>query len=358
MKKALKLASSVHGLTSPDPAVGAVIVKGGKVISTGYHDRFTAPHAEEFAIKKAGKKAKGATIYVNLEPCCHFGNNPPCADNIIRAGIKRVVAAMKDPNPLVCGKGFSRLRKAGVEVVTGVLEDEARKLNEHFVKHITTKDPFVTLKAAVTLDGKIATRTGSSFWISGEQARKYSYKKRGTFDAVLVGVGTVLADDPLLTSHGAASREPLRVIADSSAKTPVGAKVIKDRSARTIIAVTSKARPSAVSKLEKAGASVIRVPGHNGRVDLKALLKALGKMGITSVLIEGGGEISGSAIEKGLVDKVFFVIAPKIVGGKDAKTAVEGTGIDLMKNAVNIKDVSVRKLGSDVVIEGYIERKK
>lgn len=358
MKKALAVASSVVGKTSPDPAVGAVVVRNGRIISTGFHDRFKTPHAETYALKKAGRKAAGATLYINLEPCCHFGNTPPCTDNIIKTGIKRVVAAMQDPNPLVNGKGFRKLEKAGIKVVKGVLEKEALKLNEAFVKHIVTGMPFVTLKTAMSLDGKTTTSCGESKWITGPASRKSAHRLRALNDAVLVGINTVLKDDPLLTVRLArAEKQPLRVVADSKAKLPLNSNLVKDKSAFTLVAVTKAAPRKKIRALEKAGCKVLELPGKNGRVDLKKLFEKLGKMRITSVLIEGGSEIAGSALENGLIDKVIFFVSPKLIGGRASLTAVGGRGIAGLSKALKLTKISVKRSGEDLVIEGYAKNK-
>lgn len=354
MKKVLAVAASVVGKTSPDPAVGALVVKNGRLISVGFHDRFKTPHAETYALKKAGKKAKGATLYINLEPCCHFGNTPPCTDSIIQSGIKRVVAAMQDPNPLVNGKGFKRLEKAGIEVVAGVLEKEALKMNETFIKHISTGRPFVTLKTAMSLDGKTATSSGESKWITGTVSRKYAHRLRALNDAVVAGINTVIKDDPLLTVRlSRAEKQPLRVIIDSRASTPLESKVVKDRTAFTLIAVTKAASRKKVRALERAGCKVLEIPSRDGRVDLKKLFTKLGKMRIASILIEGGSEIAGSAVKDGLVDKIIFFISPRIIGGKKALPAVGGTGIASLSKAVRLCNISVKRSGEDLIIEGY-----
>ncbi|MCX5749683.1 MAG: bifunctional diaminohydroxyphosphoribosylaminopyrimidine deaminase/5-amino-6-(5-phosphoribosylamino)uracil reductase RibD [Candidatus Saganbacteria bacterium] len=357
MREALKLASKVLGLVSPDPAVGAVIVKNGKIISKGYHNKFSTPHAEDYAIRKAGKSAKGSTLYINLEPCCHYGNNPPCTDNIIRSGIKRVVAAMKDPNPLVNGKGFKRLKKAGIKVDVGLLENEAAVLNEFFVGHITTKRPFVILKMAMSLDGKIATKLGESRWISGDKSREFVHYLRGIVDAVMVGIGTLLKDDPLLNVRNAKGKnltDPLKIIIDPEARVLLCSKVLQDPS-RVIVAVSEAAPAIRVKKLEGIGAKVIKVRSRKGEMDLGHLLSTLGKQKITSIMIEGGGNLAASAIGTGIVDKVVFIVAPKIIGGKTSPTPVEGKGIDILARALRLKNVSTRRLGEDIIIEGYLK---
>jgi len=360
MKEALALASGVLGMVSPDPAVGAVVVKNGKIVGKGYHNRFSTPHAEDYAIKKAGDKAKGATLYINLEPCCHYGNNPPCTDNIIKSGIKRVVAAIRDPNPLVNGKGFNRLRKAGIKVDVGLLKKEALRLNEFFIKYITAKRPFVILKMAMSLDGKIATFSGESRWISGEESRKFSHYLRGITDAVMVGIGTVLSDDPRLNIRHIRAKnltEPLKIVIDPEGRVPISSNLIKDP-AKAIIVVTKKAPARRLKKLRSLGAKIIfgrPDKRAKGRIDLKALMATLGKQKITSIMIEGGAGLAASALSSKIVDKAVFFVAPKIIGGRDALSPVGGKGIKKVSKALHLKDVTTKRLGEDIMIEGYIK---
>lgn len=356
MKEALKLAESVRGRTSPDPMVGAVIVKSGKIISKGYHAEVRTPHAESFAIRKAGKRARGATLYLNLEPCCHFGNNPPCTERIIESGIKRVVAAMKDPNPLVRGKGFTELRRAGIKVDVGVLGKEAKKLNEAFIKHITTQSPFVILKTAMTLDGKIATEGGQSKWMSGEAARGFVHQLRNSVDAVLVGKNTVAVDDPLLTVRGVKNKikDPLRIIIDGKAEIPVTSKVLSREPQNTIVVVSRKAPKDRVLKIRAKGVEVLEIPEKAGGIDLKKLMKELGRRNVISLLIEGGGATNASALSQGIVDKIYFFVAPKIVGGKESLTPVEGKGIKSLKKALKVREFKAEIIGEDILLEGYL----
>jgi diaminohydroxyphosphoribosylaminopyrimidine deaminase/5-amino-6-(5-phosphoribosylamino)uracil reductase len=358
MREALRLAESMRGRTSPDPMVGAVIVKDGKVLSSGYHAEVTTPHAEAWAIAKAGEAAKGAVMYVNLEPCCFFETktNPPCTQAIIQSGIKKVFAAMEDPNPSVAGRGFAELREAGIEVEVGLLEPEAKKLNEVFIKYITTGRPFVIVKAAASLDGKIATRTGESFWITGIEARKRGHHLRNIVDAVMVGIGTVIKDNPELTVREIEGKikNPIKVIIDPLAKIPHRSKVLKIEPQNTVIVVSKKAPNSRVEKLKDLKAKVIRLPSRNGILPLDKLMKELGKQKITSVLIEGGGTTNAYAIASGIADKLTFFISPKIIGGKDSPTAVEGEGIDSLSRAIKLKDVSIEKIHEDFLVEGYI----
>jgi diaminohydroxyphosphoribosylaminopyrimidine deaminase/5-amino-6-(5-phosphoribosylamino)uracil reductase len=334
--------------------VGAVVVKDGQIVGEGYHGRAGDPHAEVVALAEAGDRARGARLYVTLEPCCHFGRTPPCSRAVIASGVASVVVAMVDPNPKVAGTGIRELEAAGIDVEVGLLGEQARKLNESFVKHITTGLPFVTLKMAMTLDGKIATRTGDSKWISCERSRRIVHDLRERCDAIMVGVGTVVADDPELTARvGKRVTCPLRVVVDSRARTPFDAKVIKQSSSRTVVAVTDKAPREKVVKLEQAGARILLVGQTDGLVDLKDLTRRLGESGVTNLLIEGGGRIAASALAEGIVDKVMVFIAPKMIGGEDAKTPVEGLGIANMAEALQFDRMTVRNIGCDILIEAY-----
>ncbi|WP_342669543.1 bifunctional diaminohydroxyphosphoribosylaminopyrimidine deaminase/5-amino-6-(5-phosphoribosylamino)uracil reductase RibD [Desulfovirgula thermocuniculi] len=356
MQMALDLARRGLGRTSPNPMVGAVVVKEGRVVGRGYHARAGAPHAEVNALREAGEQARGATLYVNLEPCCHYGRTGPCTEAILAAGVKRVVAAMEDPNPLVSGRGLERLRRAGVEVTVGVMEEEARRLNEVFIKYITTRRPFVVLKAAMSLDGKIATRTGESRWITGPEARLAAHRLRDRYDAVLVGINTVLRDDPSLTTRlpGGEGRDPVRVVVDSLARIPLHARLLTQKSpAPTIVAVTERAPAEKLRRLEEAGAQVLVIPG-GPRVDLAALMEELGRREITSVLVEGGGEVHASFLEGRLADKVVWFIAPLIIGGRKAPGPVGGEGFAWLGEAVRLRDVSLARCGEDLCLEGYI----
>ncbi len=361
MREALALARSQMGKTSPDPMVGALVVKGRRIISKGYHAEQSTPHAEAFAIKKAGSRAKGATLYLNLEPCCHYGYNPPCTHAIIKAGIKRVVAAMKDPNPFVNGKGFAQLRDAGIKVKTGVLEEEAKELNEAFIKYITTNIPFVMLKSAMSLDGKIATVTKESKYITGLPARQHVHMLRVYVDAVMVGVNTVKIDDPALTARDVGDeniikRNPKKIVLDTNAEIPLRSKILKNEPRKAIIVVGESAPKKKLEKIRKTGASVLRAATRGGRIDLRKLMAELAEDKIMSIMIEAGGTLAASALKEGIVDKVLFFIAPKIIGGKAAPTPVAGAGFKKLSQAVNLKSSRVRMMGSDVLIEGYISR--
>jgi diaminohydroxyphosphoribosylaminopyrimidine deaminase/5-amino-6-(5-phosphoribosylamino)uracil reductase len=361
MLEALALARSQMGKTSPDPMVGALVVKGGRIISRGYHAEQSTPHAEAFAIQKAGERAKGATLYLNLEPCCHYGYNPPCTHAIIKAGIKSVVAAMQDPNPLVNGKGFAQLRDAGIKVKVGVLEEEAMELNEAFAKYITTNLPFVILKSAMSLDGKIATVTKESKYITGLPARQYVHKLRVYVDAVMVGVNTVKIDDPELTVRDVgdekiAKRNPKKIILDTNAEIPLYSKILKSEPEKTIVVVGEKAPKKKIDKIIKTGAVVLKAKTKSGLIDLERLMVELGEDRITSIMIEAGGTLAASALSSGIVDKVNFFIAPKIIGGKTAPTPVGGKGFEKLSQAINLKCAKVKMLGRDVLIEGYVSK--
>lgn len=357
MKMALELAARARGRTSPNPMVGAVVVKEGKVIGRGYHLKAGTPHAEIHALNEAGEAARGAVLYVTLEPCCHYGRTGPCTDAIIKAGVSRVVTAMTDPNPLVAGKGLRMLRSAGIEVSAGVMEVEALELNEVFIKYITTGRPFVVAKAAVSLDGKIATRSGKSKWITGERARAYGHQLRDWYDAIMVGIGTVLADNPSLTTRlpGGGGRDPVRIIVDSRASIPINAMVLKQQSeAPTLIAATSGVPPERVDALRGSGVEVL-VVNEGTQVDLGELMRLLGERGITSLLIEGGATLHGSAFSSQIVDKVAWFIAPKIIGGREAPGPVAGTGADSPSDAAALERVKVSRLGPDILVEGYLK---
>lgn len=360
MQMALDLATKALGHTSPNPMVGAVVVKDGRVAGTGYHAKAGTPHAEVLALAQAGEAARGATLYVTLEPCCHHGRTGPCTEAVIRAGVRRVVAAMTDPNPLVAGCGLKRLAEAGLEVRSGVMEAEALRLNEVFVKYITTKFPFVVMKAAMTLDGKIATRTGQSRWITGPEAREYVHRLRDRYDAIMVGVGTVLADDPSLTTRlpEGGGKDPVRIIVDSNARTPPGAKVIRQASgAPVIIAVTSQAPQERVRALQAFGAQVLTITGPGPLVNLLGLLVELGAREITGVLVEGGAGIHGSLLESGVVDKVVWFIAPKFFGSALAPGPVAGGGVAAPDDAYLLRDVAVRRFGADIGLIGYMNQR-
>jgi diaminohydroxyphosphoribosylaminopyrimidine deaminase / 5-amino-6-(5-phosphoribosylamino)uracil reductase len=355
MEEALALARRGTGLTSPNPMVGAVVVAAGEIVGRGYHPRAGEPHAEVFALREAGARTRGAALYVTLEPCAHWGQTPPCTEAIIAAGIQRVVAAMADPDPRVRGRGIQHLTEAGIETRVGVAEREARDLNEAYVKHRTTGIPFVTAKWAMTLDGRIATKTGESRWISGEASRVLVHERRAAADAILVGIGTVLRDDPALTSRTASARQPRRIVLDSTLRVPPDARVLAGDGTPVIIATTERANPAARAVLEARGVDVLTAGGPDGRVDLTALLRDLGRRGILSLLVEGGGTVHGAFFDAGLIDKVMVFLAPRIVGGP-APGPVGGTGVAYLVHAWRLTRATVHTTGDDLMIEGYPER--
>lgn len=355
MRQSLALAARAAGRTSPNPMVGALVVRDGVVVSEGCHLCAGTPHAEAHALAAAGEAARGATVYVTLEPCCHHGRTGPCADALIAAGVKRVVAAMTDPNPKVCGQGLARLRAAGVEVVEGVLAAEAARLNEAFIKWVSTGMPFGIMKTAMTLDGKIATRSGRSKWITGPAARERGHRLRDACDAILVGVGTVLADDPALTARlpEGGGKNPLRIVADSTARTPPAAKVIRDRQAPTLIAATAAAPAERVRALTAAGAEVLILPQTATGVDLRALWRALGERRLTSVLVEGGAAVNAAALAANVIDKIYAFVAPKIFGGAAAPGPVGGAGVNEVAEAVALEDMDAEQVDGDILITAY-----
>jgi diaminohydroxyphosphoribosylaminopyrimidine deaminase/5-amino-6-(5-phosphoribosylamino)uracil reductase len=358
MQAALELAEKGRGCTSPNPMVGSVVVRNGEVVGRGYHQKAGKPHAEIEALLDAGEKSQGATLYVTLEPCCHYGRTPPCVGRIIQAGIRRVVVAMEDPNPKVSGRGIQELRAAGIEVQVGILENEARKLNEVFIKYITTGQPFVVCKMAMSLDGKIATVSGESKYITHLQSREWVHRLRSELDAVMVGINTVLKDDPLLTVRleNWSGRNPHRVIIDSTLRIPLEARVLeKDPVAKTFIFTLESAPVEKRKHLEAQGALVFSAKKNDqGKVLLRSVLEQLGQMEISSLLIEGGAEIKASAFQEDLIDKVVCFIAPKIIGGRNAPTPVSGKGILNLSDAIPLHRVQTRMLGEDVMIEGYV----
>lgn len=358
MQQALQIAAYAAGRTSPNPLVGAVIVKDGRVVGQGWHRKAGTEHAEIHALRQAGELAAGATIYVTLEPCSHYGRTGPCSKALIDARIKRVVIAMLDPNPLVAGKGVAMLKAAGIEVETGLLQEQAERLNEVFLKWIMTKMPFAVMKTAMTLDGKIATAAGNSKWISNEVSRRRVHELRDVYDGILVGIGTVLADDPALTTRLASQsgKNPLRIVVDSRARTPLTAKVVTDGQAETLIAVTVAAEAAKVEALRQAGVEVL-VVNDGQQVDLKQLFCRLGERGICSIFVEGGALINYSLLKAGLIDKVYSFIAPKMVGGSSAPGPVGGDGVETLDQAFLLEDVETELLAGDILVSGYINRR-
>lgn len=351
MRRALALARKGIGKTSPNPAVGCVVACNGEVIGEGWHRKAGTPHAEIHALKEAGSRSKGADLYVTLEPCSHFGKTPPCADAVIKAGIRRVFIGMRDPNPLVSGRGVDKLRSAGIEVTAGLLEETCRSINRPFIKHMTTGLPYVTLKSAMTLDGKTATINGDSRWVTGGPARRHVHRMRSMNDAIMVGIGTVLADDPQLTCRIAGGRDPVRVIVDSGLKIPASAQVFHvDSSSRTIIATFSDDHQK-IGHLTSLGAEVLNCDGCVGGVDLPGLLRLLGSKGIQSILLEGGSTLAGAMFRERLIDRCVFFYAPKLIGGEGAGL-FSGAGVQLMGDAVPLENISVRRFAADIMIEG------
>lgn len=355
MSQALRLARRGLGRTSPNPMVGALVVRHGRVAGRGFHHRAGGPHAEVLALRQAGARARGATLYVTLEPCAHTGRTPPCADAVIAAGISRVVAAMRDPNPRTNGRGCRRLRAAGVRVTEGVLRREAQALNETFSTRMTRRRPFVSVKVAQSLDGKIATAAGQSRWISGRAARAFVHRLRAQADAVLVGVNTVLADDPRLTARGRTARRPrplLRVVADGALRTPSSARLFTQQPSSVVIATTSRAPSSRARRLAACGAHVVRLPARRGGVDLRALCRYLARREVNHLLIEGGGEVIASALADRLVDRVYWMQAPILIGGRTAPGSVGGAGVSALARAIRLAAVHTRRLGNDWLVEG------
>ena len=354
MRLALDLAKRGLGWTAPNPMVGAVIVKEGRVIGQGWHARCGEAHAERNALSRCTESPVGATMYVTLEPCCHYGRQPPCTEAILQAGIARVVVGSDDPNPLVAGKGIDILRRAGVEVETGVLKDACDAINQVFFHYIRTKRPYVVMKYAMTLDGKIATRTGASRWITGQAARRRVHQDRHRYSAIMAGVGTVLADDPLLTCRMEGGKNPLRVICDSRLRTPLDSQIVRTaREVPTVVATICQDL-SARRPYEAAGCQVWTMPERDGHVDLPALMERLGAEQIDSVLLEGGGTLNWAALESGVVQRVQAYIAPKLFGGADARSPVGGLGVEDPAQAVRLRNSTITPLGDDFLLEGEV----
>ncbi len=362
MRQALALARRGRGRTEPNPRVGAVVVKGDRVVGKGYHRRAGTDHAEIVALRDAGRAARRAVLYVNLEPCCHQGLTGPCADAVIDAGVRRVVIGMIDPNPLVCRKGVERLRGAGVEVRCGVLEQECRDENRAFATHILERRPHVTLKAAMTLDGRVAAASGHARWVTGAAARAEGHRLRGLNQAIAVGIGTVIADDPQLTCRPASARsqlarDPIRVVIDSRLRTPPAAKVVAAAAtsqAPTWILATRAASVRRAKRLEQAGARVVRVSGRGGRVSIRSLLTTLGRLQVVSLLLEGGPTLAGSFWQQRLVDEVVAFVAPKILGDPAGLPMLRGAAARTMNQAVGLSGVEVRRVGEDLMIAGKV----
>ena len=355
MRLALEEAKKGIGKVSPNPMVGAIIVKDEKIIGSGFHEYFGGAHAEINAFKDAKESVEGGTMYVTLEPCSHYGKTPPCADKIIEKKIRRVVIGTLDPNPLVSGKGVNKLTDAGIEVSVGVLEKECKKANEIFMKYIKYKKPFVVMKCAMSIDGKICTKYGESKWITGEKAREYVHETRSKLSAIMVGVDTVIKDNPQLTSRIDNGRNPIRIIVDSTLRIPLKSNVLVDKyKDKTIIATTSSADKEKIDYIENLGIKVLIISEKEKRVDINELMNRLGEMNIDSVLLEGGGTLNFTAFKEKIVDKVQVYIAPKIIGGSLAQTPVEGVGIDKLNEAFSLRELKIEMLDKDIFIEGYL----
>lgn len=361
MEYALSLARLALGYTSPNPAVGAVIVKDGCAVGMGYTQPAGSEHAEVIALRQAGDKAQGATMYVTLEPCCHFGRTPPCTQAIIDAGISEVHIALLDPNPLVSGRGVSRLNERGIKTHIGICQQEAYEVNEAYIKYITTGLPFVVAKFAMSLDGKIATKTGDSKWITKEEARRYVHVLRHTVDAIMVGANTVIFDNPHLTARGCGGKggvkkaQPVRLVVDSKGRVPLNAHIFEPPG-EVLLAVAAPFDSAKKEKFVEAGAEVLELPAREGLVDILELLKLLGKRGFVTILVEGGGKLLGSLFDYQLVDKVLAFISPIIIGGCEA-VSVGGNGVDNIARALRLRRVDIKSFGDDILVSGYVERR-
>ncbi len=355
MRRAITLARKGIGRTAPNPAVGCVVVGNGKVVGEGWHKKAGTPHAEVLALEAAGEEARGADLYVTLEPCSHSGKTPPCTDAIIKAGVRRVIAGMVDPYHLVAGKGFEALQNAGIELVTGFLEDECREINHGFIKFVETGMPYVIYKSAMTLDGNIATVTGQSRWVTSEESRKYVHELRNVCDAVMVGVDTILADNPQLNVRHVKGRNPLRVIVDTRMRTPESVSVLSGANAKKTIIATCETNPKVHKRYELQGARIMVCEEYDGRVLMKDLLSKLGRLGIQTILLEGGSRLAGDMIKHGLIDECIFFYAPKLVGNGFAPFAL--TGVDLMEDAIKMKIISIGMIGPDAVVRARPEFK-
>jgi diaminohydroxyphosphoribosylaminopyrimidine deaminase/5-amino-6-(5-phosphoribosylamino)uracil reductase len=356
MNMALELAERGRGFTSPNPMVGAVVVKDALVVGSGFHEYVGGPHAEVNALNNAGELAKGATLYVTLEPCHHTGRTPPCTKKILESGVARVVVAMQDPNPDVDGGGIGFLRENGIAVDVGIEQEQAFRLNEIFVKYVQTKRPFVILKTAATLDGRIATRTGDSRWVTGESARNYVHLIRHAVDAIMVGINTVQQDDPSLTTRlkNIKGKDPIRIILDTRLSISENARLLNlDSDVGTLVVTGDDILAEKKYKLENQGVKIVKSRLKDGFIDLDDLMNRLGAMGITSLLIEGGGRVAASALKSGIVDKILFFYAPKILGGDDGVPICRGPGPERMSDCIRIRNVLVHRFNDDILIEGY-----
>lgn len=354
MRRALALAKKGSGTVSPNPLVGAVIVEDGRIIGEGYHEKAGSPHAERNALAFCTESPEGATLYVTLEPCCHYGTTPPCTDAIIESGISRVVIGSTDPNPQVSGKGIAILKEHGISVSQGILEKKCLKLNEIFFHFICFGTPFVVMKYAMTMDGKIATRTGASRWISGEESRFFVHRMRHRLSGIMVGVGTVLADDPLLTCRIEGGKDPVRIICDTNLRTPVDSNIVRTAAETPAIIATSVGNPNRHSPYIQAGCEVLVVPKSGEHVDLRVLMEKLGEKKIDSILLEGGSTLHWSALESRIVQKMQCFISPQIFGGIKAKSPVGGLGVETPNQSYKLTATTIKKLGQDFLMESEV----
>ena len=366
MRRAIELAKKGGGYVHPNPLVGCVVVKDGEIIAEGYHEKYGEFHAERNALTRCQSETKDASLYVTLEPCCHYGKTPPCTEIIIEKGIKKVFVGILDPNPLVAGKGVKILQDAGIEVEVGLCENEIREMNKVFLKYITTKRPYVIMKTAMTLDGKIAAYTGDSKWVTNEESRKMVHELRSELAGVIVGIGTVLADDPMLTCRLEGNHhQPVRIVVDSNLRIPVDSQLVKTAKDYRTYVISTEVEKSSINvnkfddskkqgfldKLEMTGVQVIQCKSKDGHVDINDLMSQLGAQGIDSLLLEGGGTLNAAFLEAGCVDEVWAFIAPKIIGGEGAKTPVSGKGIDKMSEAINLQDIDIQNINGDILIK-------
>lgn len=355
MERAIELAKRARGFTSPNPMVGAVVVKAGKVIGEGYHERCGELHAERNALASLTESAEGATIYVTLEPCCHYGKTPPCTEAIIEHKLAKVVIGSRDPNPLVSGKGAAILRNAGIEVVEDFMREECDAINPIFFHYITTKRPYVAMKYAMTMDGKIATRTGASKWITGEAARNHVQTLRHAYKGIMVGIGTVLADNPMLNCRMQGGIDPVRIVCDTHLRIPMDCQIVQTADNIETILATSTNEKEKIDQLIKKGVQILQLPEKDGCIDLNLLMQKLGEKGIDSILLEGGGRLNDSFLREKLVQKAYVYLAPKIFGGEDAKTPVEGIGVSLPEQSANFKLQQIQQIEEDILLK-YIAK--
>ena len=356
MDLAIKLALKAKNRTSPNPMVGALVVRNGRIVGRGYHEKAGLAHAEVVALDEAGEKSKGASLYVTLEPCTHFGRTPPCVDRIIKSGIKEVIVGMIDPNPLNNGRGINILKQHKIKVKVGFLEDKLRKINESFIKYITKRIPLLTVKVAQSLDGKIATRTGNSKWITSDKSRAFAHRLRQGYDAIMVGVNTILRDNPRLDAWFS-KKQPIKIVVDSQLSTPQDANIFSLNS--QVVIATLLTRPGQETENRKIltkRATILEVKEKAGQINLKDMMKKLAQLKISNILVEGGGTLIGSLFDEGLVDKILFFISPKIIGGKEAISSVMGKGITQVDKSIKLKKVRLKHIGEDFLLEGYVQR--